>query len=342
MKLNKDKNLIFNEINGLRVLACMCIVLMHIKANISYSLPGFIPNLIIDQFGNFVFLFMTISAFSMCCGYYNKIKKNEVSVEQFYSKRIKKILPFFLFLILLDVIINHSLSSIIEGFADFTLLFNFIPKEITVIGVGWFLGLIFMFYIIFPYYVYLFSNKRRAWTTTIISILMNISCLFYFDIGRENMFFSLVYFCIGGLIFLYKDIIIDFFKKNRIFGLLFVIISIFIYYFTSLNNEYLMLIKTSLISLSFLCYAISYKSILLNNKITKFLGNISFHIYLCHMVIFKILDRFNLLHVINNNWISYLIVFIAVILGAIVLAKLFERVMIVIEKRKIKDENTTC
>ena len=37
---------------------------------------------------------MIISAFGMCCGYYNKIENNEISVNEFYKKRFQKILPF--------------------------------------------------------------------------------------------------------------------------------------------------------------------------------------------------------------------------------------------------------
>ena len=85
----------FYSLNGLRSLACIGIILMHIKANIDYSLTGEIANLIISEFTNFVFLFMIISSFGMCCGYFDKIKNNEISPEKFYSKRIKKLLPFF-------------------------------------------------------------------------------------------------------------------------------------------------------------------------------------------------------------------------------------------------------
>ena len=93
----KEKNAErYDSINGLRLIACFGIVAMHVKTNIPYSLSGHWANLIINEFTNFVFLFMIISSFGMCCGYYNKIKNGEVSPEKFYSKRIYKILPFFI------------------------------------------------------------------------------------------------------------------------------------------------------------------------------------------------------------------------------------------------------
>lgn len=111
---------------------------------------------------------MTISAFGMCCGYCEKILHNQISFSDFYGKRFKKILPFFGILIVLDIIISPSLDSLYEGFADLTLMFGFLQKPIEVIGVGWFLGLVFVFYLIFPFFCVLLENKRRAWLVVIV------------------------------------------------------------------------------------------------------------------------------------------------------------------------------
>ena len=58
---------------------------------------------------------------------------------------------------------SHSIEALYEGFADLTLMFGFLPNagNISVIGVGWFLGLIFVFYICFPFYCVLIQNKRE-------------------------------------------------------------------------------------------------------------------------------------------------------------------------------------
>ena len=52
-------------IDWLRVMACIGIVMMHIQANNTYHLTGFIAERVIPSFTNFVFLFMTISALSL-------------------------------------------------------------------------------------------------------------------------------------------------------------------------------------------------------------------------------------------------------------------------------------
>lgn len=152
----------YGAIDGLRTIACIGIVMMHIEANNTYEISGFLYEQIIPSFTNFVFLFMVISAFGMCCGYFDRILNNQISLEDFYIKRYKKILPFFAILVLLDIGISRSKGALIEGFADITLLFGLFPNDIEVIGVGWFLGLIFAFYLIFPFFCVLVKNKKRA------------------------------------------------------------------------------------------------------------------------------------------------------------------------------------
>lgn len=334
MKKQLNNIIRYDSINGLRVLACIGIVLMHVCSNIGYKVSGRIPNLVISEFTNFVFLFMVISSFGLCCGYYNKIKNNELNMEKFYSKRIFKILPFFLFLILLDLIIEHNIPSLIEGFADSTLLFGFLQKEINVVGVAWFIGLVFIFYLMFPYFTFLFSNKKRAWLTTIVAVLMNLVCVYYFNVGRENMFYSFIYFCIGGLIYIYKDSIIKLFSKSRIIGLIFIFISIALYFIMPTKNEYLILPRILLVSASLLCYAISYKSVILDNKVTKFVGDISFEIYLCHMVIFRMLEKLHITKLFSNNWLSYITTSIIVVAGAIILSIIFKKIYLFAYNKK--------
>ena len=74
MKESKNR---YESINGLKVIACVGIVLMHIKTNMNYMLDVGILATIIDEFTNFVFLFMIISSFGLCCGYYEKFTTNE-------------------------------------------------------------------------------------------------------------------------------------------------------------------------------------------------------------------------------------------------------------------------
>ena len=196
----------YGTIDGLRMIACIGIMMMHIQANNNYEITGYFYNTVIPSFTNFVFLFMTVSAFGMCCGYYEKVMNQTISLSDFYAKRFKKILPFFGFLVFIDVALSLSRAALYEAFADLTLLFGFLPNagNISVIGVGWFLGLVFVFYLCFPFFCVLLANRKRAWVSFAVSLLYNFVCANYFEVGRSNILYSACFFLAGGLIYLYR------------------------------------------------------------------------------------------------------------------------------------------
>lgn len=124
---------------------------------------------------------------------------------------------------------SPSINSLYECFADLTLLFGFLPDagNISVIGFGWFLGLIFVFYLIFPFFCVLLENKRRALFSFGVSLVYNFLCIHYFDVNRTNILYSLPFFLASGLLYLYKDGLVHL-KKWIMLTL--VLLSIIIYY----------------------------------------------------------------------------------------------------------------
>ena len=134
--------------------------MMHILANIQSGNLTVEPiNVIIESFIDFVFLFFMIGALGMCCGYYEKIKNGRISANDFYTKRYKRIWPYFALLCLIGLAFDRTIGGVWQTFSDLTLCFNLLPNpDIKIIGVGWFIGLIFLFYIMFPFFVYLIDN----------------------------------------------------------------------------------------------------------------------------------------------------------------------------------------
>ena len=319
----------YGAIDGLRTIACIGIVMMHVAANNSYSISGFIYSTMIPSFTNFVFLFMTVSAFGMCCGYYEKITSGTLSLNDFYGRRFKKILPFFGLLVVLDVVLSPSTDALYEAFADLTLLFGFLPNagNISVIGVGWFIGLIFVFYICFPFFCVLLQNRRRAWLALAVSLIYNVVCAEHFSIGRNNILYSGCYFLAGGLIYLYSKEIT---KLNRWLGLGAAVACVALYYILKGNT-----IGCLLVSTTWLAYAvnragggITRRSYLLENRATKFLSGISMEIYLSHMVVFRMLERIGLNVMIGSGWAQYALTVMLVLAGTIVFAVVMGKVLV--------------
>ena len=158
-----------------------------------------------------------VSGFGMCCGYYQKIIDQRISVEDFYKKRYIKIWPYFALLCALDFAISPSRESLFEVFANLTLCQGLLPNaNISVIGVSWTLAVIFAFYMLFPFFCFLIGNKKRAWWVAVAALVFNWLCTNYFKAGRTNIVYDAIYFIAGGLIFLYRKELAEFASKHKI------------------------------------------------------------------------------------------------------------------------------
>lgn len=197
--------------------------MMHYLANIDEGISeelkksGILYSEIVPFFTSFVFMFFTLSAFSMCCGYFHKFDtkdgKCSFCTEFFYNKRYSRIWPFFSLLVLIDFIMNPSKEELYQCIADLTLAFKLLPNpEIHVIGVCWFLGVIFLFYMIFPWFAFLLQNTKRAWLAMGVSLIMHFLVVDYYlteefvlpsEISnfRHNIVWSFPFLMIGGLLF---------------------------------------------------------------------------------------------------------------------------------------------
>ena len=180
---------------------------------------------LIPSFTNLVFLFMMVSGFGMCCGYYQKIIDQKISVEDFYKKRYIKIWPYFALLCALDFVISPSKESLFEVFANLTLCQGLLPNaNISVIGVSWTLAVIFVFYMLFPFFCFLIGNKKRAWGVAVAALVFNWVCSsYFFDANhvikfsaRASVVYDAIYFIVGGLIFLYRKELAEFASKYKI------------------------------------------------------------------------------------------------------------------------------
>lgn len=322
----KEKREYYNSLNGIRALAAIGIVLMHVEANGKYDIHGVVYEKVIFQFGYFAFLFMVVSAFSMCCGYYDRILNNKISIVDFYNKRYKRIWPFFALLVVLDLIVSPGKEALMEGFADLTLCFSLLPNpKISVIGVGWTLGIIFVFYLLFPFFCYLISDRKKAIFSFIAALALHFMCVYYFCDATHvkdnfnidtNIIYCAVYFFAGGIIYLYRKEILKIFSYNKYISLLTVMAVTVIIFVVCKNSS----IKCLVIFALWMCYAISVEGKILNNKITKYISDISMEIYLCHMLMLRMVEKIHLGRLIGNGIPAYVITSVIVVVMASVFA----------------------
>jgi peptidoglycan/LPS O-acetylase OafA/YrhL len=279
---------------------------------------------------------MIISGFAMCCGYYDKISTGSIPVSRFYETRYARIWPYFVLLVVMDVMVSPSFSSFMEAFADLTLCFGLLPNaDISVIGNGWTLGIIFLFYMLFPFFCFLLKNKRRAWMAMTVSVIFNICCTSYFFDNNHvidgfnietNFIFCAMFFLAGGILFLYRNSISKVVEKYRWgVAILCTILTVAYFFRKSILPVLDCHVSTAYIWLlilfsSWVCYAIGTKGRILNNSAMKFLSRISMEIYLTHAGVFRIVERLRLNDLFDTDWFSYIATVILVLAGSIVFA----------------------
>jgi len=333
----QNKRNTYSGFNYLRVFACLSIVLMHVQSNLELSLPH---NILFDNIipfsANFVLLFMMVSSFCMCCGYYYQFKDGNINITAFYRKRFLRLFPFFAALVILDILfafvskdLNTITASCFEGFADMTLLFNLIPNNgIEVIGVGWFIGVIAVFNIFFPFFTYLIHSKSSTVLSVLISVALYFAGLLYFMPVKgspfENDTFLKVapYFMSGGAIYVSKERIVYLFRSNCrriILGVVVVLSTILFYIFP----EYRFPLSNMLLYSTWIILAIILNH---SNKVISFLSSISMELYLCHMLSFRIVEKAHVDRIVDNGVLCYLIISLLVFCISIMICVAWKKI----------------
>ena len=346
----------YPSLDGFRALSCIGIMMMHIQANTHYQLSGFVWERIIPSFTHLVLLFLMISGFGMCVGYLDKFQSRAVDLEKFYKRRYAKILPYFGFLIVIAVLYEPSVTNFYDATMEFLLVYGFLPNNaLNVIGVGWTLGVIFVFYFTFPAFSVLLKTKRRVGIFLIIALWINFVCSnHYFTekfitplfTARHSFIWCLPLYVVGGGMYLYRNEIKIFCQKLR-YLVLFVCVAVTVIYFllpAEIGDFEITFYKNFVLYSFWLFYAIGVDSKILGNKLMKFLSEISLEIYLSHMFVFRFMEKLHIQYLFGKDiWFSYILLccftfigLLALIFGYKFAASIFKKYIL---SKLVKKEN---
>lgn len=314
----------YRNIDALRTFGCLAIIAWHVKANTGFSTGGGLDK-VIPSFDYLVYLFMIISGFGMCNGYYQKLKTGTYSIDAFYSKGTREQFLFCTADTFKLCYRIHSKDSMRRLNGDNNAVWFLPNNTLSTIGVAWTLGAIFAFYIIFPFIVFLLYSPKRGIVSFVISLVITYMCQCYFMterfvtenfVMRHSFLYCLPYFLIGGIVYLYKDEIERFVNQFKVISFCVVLALTVGYYITPdvINSINIVVIKTLILYTGWLGLALGYDNRLMNNKFTNYISNLSMEMYLSHMVVFRIVEKIGIMERIESPVIRYMTTYLLLVM----------------------------
>ncbi|WP_019836634.1 acyltransferase family protein [Acinetobacter johnsonii] len=305
----------FEALTGLRGYAALYVVVYHL---LNIPFPTFKSNgyLAVD-------LFFMLSGFLLVHNYSSLLKKIHIKyLLIFLNHRFSRIFPVYIFWLLLSLIygLNNNETYSLSQIASNLTLTHLIFHEKSIVLPSWSVSVEWILYSLFPLLFLFIENRTIKTISTIFCFLLYFILafqLFPFLMGSQNrsngqldIFFFDAYATIlrgfaGFVIGMcsYSLISHSFVDNKRQMNILFYCtISLIIVLLNLKNYDFFIVILFSLlIPLCSTCDNFITK--FLSNKLAIFLGEISYSLYLCHLLLFPIINN-----VIANQYISLAII----------------------------------
>lgn len=288
-------------ITGLRAYAALGVFLIH-SGGFGLRQFSIYTNRIVD-FGKYgVIVFFVVSAFTISMSIE---REKSFSFLKYIIKRFFRVAPLYYIALIVAFLFggNSYYSEQFKVNTDiFTLLFHVtffnwisIKHQNNLIGVEWSVPIEFLYYLVIPYLLLLFRNKKGSVLVVLIiaAITSSISYLFYhqsafsdeaFHWSIVKYFFSFIFGIFVYLIFSSSD----FFEKFEYPNLLIVSTLVGLLVYIILGFQYPDMFATLIVGLLILICKKKTRisSLLFENRVIIYLGEISYSIYLVHMLLF--------------------------------------------------------
>jgi peptidoglycan/LPS O-acetylase OafA/YrhL len=367
----------FKGLNALRFFAAYLVVIHHAEQiRLKYSLFNLKEYSLFNNGGLAVSFFFVLSGFLITYLLLKEQQQTQtISVSKFYVRRILRIWPLYFLLVIVGTLlipliltfINHPYKMPYQ-FEDVILYYIFFTPFMVNIVFGhhlleplWSIGVEELFYIIWAPLIKFFKNHILTLIVAIIGIkivlLISINALYpnstLYQVISYLKFEAMAIGALGAYIIYHKE---DNLADSRLFStpiqlIMLVLISVRLFVFQTVieNSELANYLFSSFIISDLIMYAVfawfiiniavNPKSIInLDNKYMNYLGEISYGIYMYHMlIVFGIVLVFtNFLNRYNNissSIIFYLMLSLGVILTASISKQLFENQFLKLKNR---------
>ena len=324
------------EIDGIRFVAILLVVLHHISYYVQYkdtntyideSLKCFLKKILISgQFGVEIFFVLSGFVLSIPFASHFLIKAEMPSLKKFYTRRLTRLEPpYILMLTLLGMTLffMHKFSGAVllkSYLASITYThFIFYPGMASIInGIAWSLEIEFQFYLIAPFLCYIFflqKVSRRILILVCIVLLIILQSLFIAK--TVSLLYFLQYFLLG---FLVSDLYItkDYKSVKNVFsiplGILSIILILLIPDVKTITGLELLEAKFYLIlSISLFFYIAMFSPFwkkILSISFVSTIGGMCYSIYLFHFPVIDLIGKqlVKRLHFSNYFIVHYLVI----------------------------------
>ena len=305
------------DIDGLRALAVVSVILFHL---------GFLPN---GYLG--VDVFFVISGYLITSIVYRESEQDKFSITHFYMRRIRRIIPLVLFISVvafaagLWLMLPDDFENLCQAIVASNVSANNILMYITSSDYWavkndykplmhtWSLGIEEQFYLLYPFLFYFFKGSRVHRVKYILVALTalslgafliqdNVAAKFYFI---QYRFFELA---IGGLgAILFRDAVVKNYQTGRflLYALL-IAVAVLLYVPIIPSNDVKVLL-TTMLTVGLLIVGKEYFDrdsvyvALMSNPVARYIGMISYSLYMWHQLIFAF-ARYAFLDEITPEW----------------------------------------
>lgn len=332
-------------INSLKGIAILGVILVHYGCdNISCS----VIESVVANGARGVQLFFVINGYLIFKSL-DKITLTKNNVLKWWKNKFLRIIPLYYFFTILHLMVfglgpryylgPYSHVSVLNIVCNLLFLQNFYPY-FNCINVNWFMGVIFIFYVLAPIMKHVIDSLGKAVCMFSIVLpcgyfLMHILIVNYRGnypniwadyINIMSFLSELPCICIGIIIFyIEKKGVLTCIKEKRAIAISLLFVSIWGIVGLLFNKHFFIIgnnISTfGLISGLIFTAQLIYPIRLLSNALFSYIGKHSYGIYLSHIFVIELVGKFK-----KNNIICWVIGYIIVVIGALLIAIITEKI----------------
>jgi peptidoglycan/LPS O-acetylase OafA/YrhL len=329
-------------IDALRCFAILMVIMVHTSQYGTTNIPS-ILNTIVQQGSRGVQLFYIASAFTLFYSFNYRFKQEKKPNRNFFIRRLFRIAPLFYLAVVYYLFQNglgprHWLGDGKEItspniFSNIFFINGFNPYWINSIVEGsWSIAVEMTFYFCFPFLFNKIKNLNQAFLFLCISLIFSSYLNRYLEahalISDKQLWQDYLYFYFPSQLPIFALGIILYFvsiKKERTFQIHPAYLILFLIVFVGLiiNREITSSSNYFVFGIGFLFVAYlmgNYHSKLLVNPITKYIGKISFGLYLTHFAVLHLLQKFDLVNLIGSGTVNYVLRYFTVLMISVIFA----------------------